>query len=55
MEFTISLERYTELVKAETKLAVVKELAKRDGYSYGYNENTARGIDAVLGIEREEK
>ena len=48
----IDLERYNELVIAESKLKTIKIIAENDKREYGYGTDTSTFIDAVLEIER---
>ena len=49
---TISTDRYEDLIKAEIELQIIKDLAKKDKSSYGYNTDTSKMIDTILNIER---
>lgn len=57
LEKPIELEtkRYTELIEAECKLKTILRVAEKDKSQFGYSTETSKIIDAVLGIEREEK
>lgn len=52
---TISLERYAELVIAENKLDTLKKITKGNTRSFGYDEKTASGVDAILYVCDSEK
>ena len=47
----ISQERYEELIRAELKLHLVRDVASRDNSNYGYSQPTANTIECILGIE----
>lgn len=56
MDFEISQERYEQLVEAEIKLKVLKDvLGAEDDVPFGYTEAISNVIDAILGIVRNEK
>lgn len=49
---TISTDRYEDLITAEARLQVIKDLAQKDNGSYGYTLETSKMIDTILNIER---
>lgn len=55
MDFEISQERYEQLIEAEVKLKAIKDVLEADTSSYGYSECSARTVDILVGIERDEK
>ena len=48
----ISNEEYIELIEARRSIEIIKAAAEADGGSYGYNADTSKVIDIVLGIKR---
>ena len=48
----IDYNEYKQLLEAEVLIKAVKNLAEADNSSYGYNNDTSKSIDALLGIER---
>ena len=53
---TISRAEYELLLRAKTKLEIVKSTVEKDNDSvFGYTSGTRTVLEAVLGIERKEK
>lgn len=48
----ISNEEYRELISAKRDIEIIKAAAEADDRSYGYDADTAKVIDIVLGIKR---
>lgn len=56
MDLEISVERYEQLVEAEIKLKVLKDvLSAEENVDFGYSNTISDVIDAILGIKRDEK
>ena len=56
MDFEISQERYEQLVEAEIKLKVLKDvLSAEENIDFGYSKTISDVIDAILGIKRNAK
>ncbi len=51
----ITMERYEQLMEAEVKLKVLKEILEKENRPVGYDTNTSDVIDTILGIKRDEK
>ena len=51
----ITIERYEQLVETEANLKAIKKVLEADTFSYGYSECTARTVDILLEIKRDEK
>lgn len=49
---TISIEEYAEHIRTKRELEIIRVAAEDDTRSYGYDSDTAKVIDTVLGIER---
>lgn len=52
---TISRVEYELLLRAKTKLEIVKSTVVKDDNVFGYTSGTRTVLEAVLGIERKEK
>ncbi len=52
---TISRVEYELLLRAKTKLEIVKSTVEKDDGVFGYTSGTRTVLEAVLGIERKEK
>lgn len=50
---TISIEEYAELIRGKRELEIIRAAAEVDPRSYGYDADTAKVIDVVLGIKRD--
>lgn len=48
----VSMERYEQLIEAEVKLRVIKEVAEAEDGNFGYSTKASETIDTILGIER---
>lgn len=56
MEVTISMERCEQLMEAEVKLNVLKDVLEAEELvDFGYNKTISDVIDNILGIKRDEK
>ena len=53
MNVTISIEEYAELIRGKRELEIIRAAAEGDSRSYGYDADTAKVIDVVLGIKRD--
>ena len=51
----ITIERYEQLLEAEAKLNVIRDIAASEDRAYGYGSDISKTIDVILGIERDEK
>lgn len=51
----ITMERYEQLIEAEANLKAIKKVLEADTSTYGYSESTARTVDILIGIKRDEK
>ena len=51
---TLTNEEYAQLIEARRNLELIKKFAEEDTNSYGYSNTTAKIIDGILGIERNE-
>ena len=54
-EVVITIERYEQLIEAEANLKAIKKVLEADTFTYGYSESTARTVDILIGIDRDEK
>lgn len=55
MEVVVTIGRYEELLEAEAKLKVIKDIAESEDRAYGYGSEVSKTIDTILGIKRDEK
>ena len=51
----VSIERFQQLVEAEAKLNVIRDVAASEDRNYGYGSEVSNTIDTILGIKRWEK
>ena len=55
VEVVITIGRYEQLIEAEAKLKVLKDIASSEDRNYGYGSEVSKTIDTILGIKRDEK
>lgn len=49
---TLTNEEYAQLIEARRNIEIIRAAAEADDRSYGYDADTAKVIDIVLGIKR---